>query len=198
MKKAANLMNDDVMTVRTERTPNPQSLKYNLNKMLIPGGSANFPTAESAARSPLAERLFAVEGVVGVFIGPDFFTLTKNETADWVAINAGVAPALENFFDSGEPVLLGKKPAEDIEIGADTADPELVERIKTLLDEKVRPAVAQDGGDIIYRGFKNGTVYLEMHGACSGCPSSTITLKDGIESMLKHYCPEVAQVEAIG
>lgn len=190
-------MTEDVMTVRTERTPNPQSLKYNLNKMLIPGGSANFPTAESGERSPLAKRLFEVEGIIGVFIGPDFFTITKEETKEWTDINGGVAPALESFFDSGDPVLEGQKPVDDVEIGADSADPVLVERIKELLDEKVRPAVAQDGGDIIYRGFKEGVVYLEMHGACAGCPSSTITLKDGVESMLRHYCPEVEEVKAI-
>lgn len=190
-------MSEAVMTVRTERTPNPNSLKYNLGKTLIPGGSANFPTAESAGRSPLASRLFGVEGVVGVFIGPDFITITKQEELAWGDINGGVAPALEAFFDSGEPVLKGVKVAEDKEIGAETADPEMVSKIKQLLDEKVRPAVAQDGGDITYRGFENGIVYLEMQGSCSGCPSSSATLKLGIENMLKQALPEVEEVRAI-
>lgn len=189
---------ENVMTVRTERTPNPNSLKYNLGKVLLPGASANFPTSASAGRSPLAERLFSVPGVVSVFIGSDFITITKDEAKSWGDINGGIAPALEGFFESGEPVLKGAKTAETVaEIGASTADPELVARIKQLLDEKVKPAVAQDGGDITYRGFENGIVYLEMQGSCSGCPSSSATLKSGIETMLRHYCPEVAEVRAI-
>ena len=190
-------MTENVLTVRTERTPNPNSLKYNLGKTLIPGASANFPTKESAQRSPLASRMFEVEGIVGVFIGPDFVTLTKTDVVEWASVNAGVAPALEAFFESGDPVLRGTAPVADKEIGAETADPELVEKIKTLLDEKIRPAVAQDGGDITYRGFENGIVYLEMQGSCSGCPSSTATLKMGIETMLRQHCPEVAEVRAI-
>lgn len=190
-------MDENVLTVRTERTPNPNSLKYHLGKTILPGSSANFPSAESAERSPLAKRLFAVEGVVGIFIGSDFITITRrDEQADWKEINAGVAPALEAFFDSDEPVLSGAAPVEEKDIG-DDADPELVEKVKRLIDEKVRPAVAQDGGDIIYRGFSDGVVFLEMFGACSGCPSSTVTLKQGIETMLRHYCPEVQEVRAI-
>lgn len=191
-------MSEDVLTVRTERTPNPNSLKYHIGKVLIPGGSASFPTVESAERSPLATGLFKVEGVIGIFIGSDFITVTRDdESRPWQDINAGVAPALEAFFESGDQVLTAKAPKAVQDIGADSADPALVERIKELLDEKVRPAVAQDGGDIVYRGFEEGIVYLEMHGSCSGCPSSTITLKQGIETMLKHYCPEVAEVRAI-
>jgi len=191
-------MTENVMTVRTERTPNPNSLKYNLGITLLPGSSANFPTAESTKRSPLATRLFKVDGVVGVFIGPDFITVTKEPTFEWNDINIGVAPALEAFFETGEPVLQGVQPADYKEIGADTADPELVEQIKSLLDERVRPAVAQDGGDIIYRGYEQGVVYLEMIGSCSGCPSSSATLKGGVERMLQEALPndvkEVRQV----
>ena len=190
-------MSENVMTIRTERTPNPNSLKYNVGKVLIPGGNANFPSAESSSRSPLASRLFEVSGVVSVFIGSDFITVTKAEEMSWGDVNEGLAPALEAFFDSGEPVLQGVEVAEDQEIGADTNDPEFVAKIKQLLDEKVRPAVAQDGGDIVYRGFENGVVYLEMKGACSGCPSSTFTLKNGVENMLKHYVPEIQEVRAI-
>lgn len=195
---------EQVLTVRTERTPNPNSLKYHLGMTLIPGGNANFPTAETAQRSPLATRLFAVEGVAGVFIGSDFVTITRSGAEgeeggiSWTDINAGIAPALEAFLESGEPVLQGKAPAPTKEIGEGEEDPEIIAQIKTLLDERVRPAVAQDGGDIIYRGYQKGIVYLEMHGACSGCPSSTLTLKSGIENMLKHQLPDaVKEVQAI-
>lgn len=190
---------DDVLTIRTERTPNPNSLKYNVGKMLIPGGSANFPTAESAqTRSPLAKRVFDVKGVLGVFIGSDFFTVTREEGVAWGDINAELAPALEQFFESGDPVLQGKAPAEKPMMGDIGVSPELVDEINRLLDEKVRPAVAQDGGDIIYRGFENGVVFLEMHGACSSCPSSTATLKVGVETMLRQYLPDVVrEVQAI-
>lgn len=191
------MMTENVMTIRTERTPNPNSLKYNVNKVLIPGGSANFSDSESAQRSPLARRIFDVPGVSAVFIGSDFITVTKEEDVSWGDLNGGLAPALESFFDSGEPVVQGGELAEDQEIGADTADPDLVAKIKKLLDEKVRPAVAQDGGDIVYRGFESGVVYLEMKGACSGCPSSGMTLKNGVESMLMHYCEEVKEVRSI-
>lgn len=191
-------MDETVMTIRTERTPNPNSLKYNLGRVLIPGGSANFPTVETAhKRSPLAERLFEVTGVSAVFLGSDFITITKEDAADWNDVNGGLAPVLEAFFESGEPALTGNKPVDVQEIGADTNDPELVAKIKKLIDEKVRPAVAQDGGDIEYRGFKDGVVYLEMKGACSGCPSSAVTLKQGVEGMLMHYVPEVTSVEAL-
>lgn len=190
---------EDILTIRTERTPNPNSLKYKVGKMLIPGGSANFPTAESAAvRSPMARRVFGVKGVLGVFIGSDFFTVTREEGVAWGDINAELAPALEAFFESGEPVLQGKAPADKPMLGDVSTSPELVARINQLLDEKIRPAVAQDGGDIIYRGFENGIVYLEMHGACSSCPSSTATLKAGVETMLRQHLPDVVQeVQAI-
>ena len=188
---------ENVLTVRTERTPNPNSLKYNLGRVLLPGGSANFPTAESAGRSPLAESLFKVNGVAGVFIGSDFITITKGEEDTWQDINTELAPALEAFFESGQNVLHSQAVAEDQLIGAETADPETMEKLQNLVDERVRPAVAQDGGDITFRGFENGVVFLEMHGACSGCPSSTVTLKDGVENLLKHYVPEVQEVRAL-
>ncbi len=191
-------MSEKVMTVRTERTPNPNSLKYNLGTTLLAGAAANFPSSESAQSSPLAKRLFVVEGVTGVFIGADFITVTKDEEKEWAEINAGVAPALEDFFESGDKVIEGSTEAVEVkEIGEGTNDPDLINKIKELIDEKVRPAVAQDGGDITYRGFDNGVVYLEMMGSCSGCPSSSITLKQGIESMLTYYIPEVKEVRAL-
>ena len=190
---------DDILTIRTERTPNPNSLKYNVGKLLIPGGSANFPTRESAeTRSPMARRIFTIKGVLGVFIGSDFFTVTREEGVAWGDINAVLAPELEKFFESGDPVLQGKAPADKPMVGDVSTSPELVAEINRLLDEKIRPAVAQDGGDIVYRGFENGTVFLEMHGACSSCPSSTATLKAGIETMLRQHLPEqVQEVQAI-
>jgi len=192
-------MTDDVLTIRTERTPNPNSLKYQVGRLLIPGGSANFPTPESAAeRSPFARRLFDVGGVKGVFVGSDFFTINREEGQAWQDINAGLAPALEAFFESGDPVLTTKQAPDLPMIEGDAADPELAAQIEKLLDDKIRPAVMQDGGDLVYRGFKDGTVYLEMHGSCASCPSSTATLKIGVETMLKQYLPEkVFSVEAI-
>ncbi|MBI1309417.1 MAG: NifU family protein [Proteobacteria bacterium] len=190
---------DDLLTIRTEKTPNPNSLKYLVGKVLLPGGSANFPTKESAAeRSPLARRIFTVPGVLGVFIGADFFTVNREEGITWAQINEALAPALEAFFESGEPVLTAKAEAAKPILGDVGTSPELVGKIQKLLDEKVRPAVMQDGGDIIYRGFENGTVFLEMYGACSGCPSSTATLKAGVETMLRSHLPDVVrEVQAI-
>lgn len=190
-------MPEDVMTIRTEKTPNPNSLKYNLGTTLLPGGAANFPTEESAHRSPLATRLFGVGGVTGVFIGPDFLTVTKQPEKEWAEVNIGLATALEAFFEAGDPVLKGGEVAPEKEIGAETADPDLVHAIKELLEERVRPVVAQDGGDIIYRGYEEGVVYLQMLGACSGCPSSTATLKMGVERMLCENIAEVKEVRAI-
>lgn len=193
------MMTEEILTIRTERTPNPDSLKYNVGgKILLASGSANFPTKESAERSPLAKRLFMVQGIVGVFIGTNFITLTKDESKTWPQINEFLAPKLEEFFDSDEPVLEGAAPVAEKEIGADTANPELVQKIKDLINEKIRPAVAQDGGDITYRGYEEGVVFVSLQGACSGCPSSTVTLKDGIERMLIHYLAEdVKEVRAI-
>jgi Fe-S cluster biogenesis protein NfuA len=191
-------MNETILTVKTERTPNPNSLKYNLGKQLMPeGGNANFPSADSAKRSPLATRVFAIKGVISVFIGHDFVTVTRDDSTNWDDINQEMAPALEEFFESGDSVVEGAAPVADKEIGEGIENPETIEQIKQLIEEKVRPAVAQDGGDIIYRGFEKGVVYLEMLGACSGCPSSTVTLKNGVETMLKHYCPDVLEVRSI-
>jgi Fe-S cluster biogenesis protein NfuA len=189
---------EDVLTIHTERTPNPNSLKYVVGRALIPGGSAHFPSAESArGRSPLAGRIFAISGVAGVFIGPDFFTVSRDEGVEWGEINAALAPALEEFFASGETVLSGKNDIRAPVLPKNEADAVLIGKIEKILDEQVRPAVAQDGGDIVFRGYEKGIVYLEMHGACSGCPSSTATLKSGVESMLKMHVPEVTEVQAI-
>lgn len=190
---------EDILNIRTERTPNPNSLKYVLGRLLLPGGSANFPTAASAqARSPLARRIFLVPGVEGVFIGSDFFTLTRTEGLLWPMINEALVPLLEDFFASGDPVLSTRDAVQAPMLGDVSVDPTLAARIQELLDEKIRPAVAQDGGDLVYRGYENGVVYLELHGACSSCPSSSATLKAGVESMLRLHLPDqVREVQAV-
>jgi Fe-S cluster biogenesis protein NfuA len=186
------------MFIQTELTPNPATLKFLPGRSVIDSGTANFTDAATAAsRSPLAERLFAVGGVTGVFLGGDFITVTKDEESDWYQLKPAILGIIMEHFTAGRPVLL------DVEGGVDSAasgggeDSEIVVQIKELLETRVRPAVAQDGGDIIFHDFNDGVVYLHMQGSCSGCPSSTATLKAGIENMLRHYIPEVQEVRAI-
>ncbi len=181
------------MFIQTEQTPNPATLKFLPGCSVMDAGTADFPTAVEAARSPLAQRLFEIEGVSGVFLGSDFITVTKEADRDWYLLKPAILGVIMEHFTSGRPVILEaaeeEQPAEE--------DDEIVAQIKELLDTRVRPAVAQDGGDIIFHGFEDGVVYLHMQGACSGCPSSTATLKAGIENMLRHYIPEVIEVRAI-
>lgn len=184
------------MFIQTEETPNPASLKF------IPDGiavmendTANFKNKEQAEKSPLAKVLFAVDGVVSVFFGSDFITVTKSEEVDWKQIKTEILATIMDFFVAGKSVMGEASAPSTSEI--DENDSDVVKQIKELIEIKVRPAVAMDGGDIIYRGFEDGVVMLELKGSCSGCPSSTITLKNGIESMLKHYIPEVVSVEQI-
>jgi Fe-S cluster biogenesis protein NfuA len=181
------------MFIQTEQTPNPATLKFLPGRAVMPSGTADFPSRDSAGRSPLAIRLFGVDGVRGVFLGSDFITVTKDSEADWHVMKPAVLGALMEHFTSGEPVVgdadaLGAAAAEDDEITA---------QIRELIDTRVRPAVAQDGGDIIFHKFEDGVVYLHMQGSCSGCPSSTATLKAGIENMLRHYIPEVVEVRPV-
>ncbi len=183
------------MFIQTEDTPNPAALKFLPGREVLPAGVADFPSREAATRSPLARLLFEIDGVAGVFLGSDFVTVTKGGDRNWQTMKPMVLGAIMDHFTSGAAVLEGEQAAEE-EIGSD-ADDEIVNTIRELIDTRVRPAVAQDGGDIIYKGFRNGTVYLHMRGSCAGCPSSTATLKMGIENMLKHYVPEVTQVEAV-
>ena len=184
------------MFIQTESTPNPATLKFLPGQSVVQVGTADFPSVESAASSPMATRLFGVEGVAGVFFGPDFVTVTKTDAVDWAHIKPAILGAIMEHYQSGEPVM-------DDESGTvghaehDGPDSELVKQIKELLDTRVRPAVAQDGGDITFHGFDRGVVYLHMQGACAGCPSSTMTLKSGIENLLKHFIPEVTEVRAI-
>jgi Fe-S cluster biogenesis protein NfuA len=185
-----------MMFIQTEPTPNPATLKFLPGRTVIPSGTANFPTPESAARAPLAQKLFALDGVTGVFFGYDFVTVTKSADSDWYALKPGVLGVIMEVFTTGEPIML----ADAATTGESTAaegDDDIVVQIKEILDTRVRPAVAQDGGDIVFHRFDDGVVYLHMQGSCAGCPSSTATLKSGIENMLRHYIPEVSEVRAV-
>lgn len=188
------------MFIQTESTPNPATLKFLPGQTVMQAGSADFPAKAGAGASPLATRIFAVDGVEGVFLGPDFITVTKAEPIDWAHLKPGVLGAILEHFQSGAPAIEGDA-AQSAQTGHadhDGPDGEIVVQIKELLDTRVRPAVAQDGGDITFHGFDRGVVYLHMQGACAGCPSSTMTLKMGIENLLKHYIPEVSEVRPVG
>jgi Fe-S cluster biogenesis protein NfuA len=179
------------MFIQTEDTPNPATLKFTPGRVVMTDGTADFRNADTAGRSPLARTLFNVGGVDGVFLGSDFVSVTKAGDADWFSVKPAVLAAIMDHFTSGMPVI---EEAEAVTAGE--ADSEIVVQIKEILDTKVRPAVAQDGGDIVFHDFDDGVVYLEMQGSCSGCPSSTATLKAGIENMLRYYIPEVREVRA--
>ena len=184
------------MFIQTEATPNPQTLKFLPGQAVMQAGTADFPTREGAGASPLAARIFEVEGVEAVFLGRDFVTVTKGDMA-WDHLKPAILGAIMEHFQSGEPVMRGEGPAAG-HAEHDGPDAEIVGQIKELLDTRVRPAVAQDGGDITFHGFDRGVVYLHMQGACAGCPSSTLTLKHGIENLLRHYIPEVVEVRPVG
>jgi len=184
------------MFIQTESTPNPATLKFLPGQAVLDAGTADFPNADTAGKSPLAQRVFAVEGVTAVFFGNDFVTVTKAEGVEWDHIKPSILGAIMEHFQSGQPVLEGAA-AETGHAAHDGPDGEIVNQIKELLDTRVRPAVAQDGGDITFHGFDRGIVYLHMQGACAGCPSSTLTLKMGIENLLRHYIPEVIEVRPV-
>ena len=185
------------MFIQTESTPNPATLKFLPGETVMEQGTADFPDLDSANSSPLAERLFALNGVTGVFLGNDFVTVTKQDSIDWEHIKPSILGAIMDHFQSGAPVIHGEQTGSvhAEHLGEDT---EIVGQIKELLDSRVRPAVAQDGGDITFHGFESGVVYLQMQGACAGCHSSTMTLKMGIENLLRHYIPEVTEVRPVG
>jgi len=178
------------MFIQTEQTPNPATLKFLPGREVLSRSTADFPNPKSAHRSPLAQRLFEVDGVAGVFLGSDFITITKAGDRDWYVLKPSILGVIMEHFTAGRPVLL-----EDAgDAGTEVEDDEVVAQIKELIETRVRPAVAMDGGDITFDSFEDGVVYLHMKGACSGCPSSTATLKAGIENMLRHYVPEVVEV----
>jgi Fe-S cluster biogenesis protein NfuA len=186
------------MFIQTEQTPNPASLKFLPGCTVMERGTANFPERGAAARSPLAERLFELPEVTGVFLATDFITVTKSGDGDWYRLKPAVLAAIMEHFTAGRPVVVGEPEAATADSGAAAeGDDDVVTQIKELLETRVRPAVAMDGGDIIFEDFEDGIVYLHMQGSCSGCPSSTATLKAGIENMLRHYIPEVVEVRAV-
>jgi Fe-S cluster biogenesis protein NfuA len=185
------------MFIQTESTPNPATLKFLPGQTVLEMGTADFPTPDSGAKSPLAQRLFAVEGVTGVFFGTDFVTVTKEDGADWDHLKPAILGAIMEHFQSGAAVMADGADQSGGHAQHDGEDAEIVNQIKELLDTRVRPAVAQDGGDITFHGFDRGVVYLHMQGACAGCPSSTLTLKMGIENLLRHYIPEVSEVRPV-
>lgn len=185
------------MFIQTEETPNPATLKFLPGRVVMERGTADFDAADKAQRSPLAESLFRIEGIARVFLGSDFITVTKSDARDWPVLKPQVLGLIMEHFSTNRPVILAD--AAGGEAGAEAAgeDDEIVTQIKELLDTRVRPAVAQDGGDIVFHSFEDGVVYLHMQGSCSGCPSSTATLKMGIENMLRHYVPEVVEVRPV-
>ena len=190
-----------IMLIHTEATPNPSTLKFLPGQAVMPAGTRDFATPEEAEASPRAAAIFSTGEVEGVFFGSDFVSVTAAPSVEWSRLKPEILAILLDHFASGAP-LFAPGSAADIRIDEagiddDPADADIVAQIRDLIETRVRPAVAQDGGDIVYRGFKGGTVYLALHGACSGCPSSAMTLKNGIEGLLKHYVPEVEAVEAV-
>lgn len=190
------------MFIETETTPNPATLKFLPGELVMTSGTRSFTSPEEAEVSPLASALFSLGDVTEVLFGREFVSVTIALGAEWASAKPQVLAILLDHFVSQAPLFAGGSaaeiavPAEDEDMGDDPADADVVDQIKDLIETRVRPAVANDGGDIIYRGFREGVVYLKMQGACSGCPSSTATLKHGIESLLKHYVPEVTEVRA--
>ena len=186
------------MFIQTEATPNPATLKFIPGRLVLDAGTMEFTSRDAAHASPLAEKLFAVPGVTGVFYGSDFVTVTKDDS-DWQHLKPAILGAIMEHYMSGEPLLADGSFASAADVDDkdeffDENDAETVEMIKDLIETRVRPAVANDGGDITFRGFKDGIVYLNMKGSCSGCPSSTATLKHGIQNLLRHFVPDVVEV----
>ena len=184
------------MFIQTEATPNPATLKFIPGRDVLGAGTADYRSPDEAAHSPLAARLFEIAGVEGVFLGSDFVAVTKG-APEWQHLKPAILGAIMDHYVSGAPVLSGENADDAHGESYDEADADVVATIKELLDTRVRPAVAQDGGDITFKGFRDGIVYLHMRGACSGCPSSTATLKYGIENLLRHFCPDVREVQAM-
>ncbi len=182
------------MFIQTEPTPNPATLKFLPGRDVMGAGTADFTDPEQAASSPLAQSLFGVEGIRGVFFGADFVTVTKDEDQEWHVLKPTILGVIMEHFTAGRPIVLDA--TSETPAASEDDDP-IVSQIKELIETRVRPAVAQDGGDITFERFESGIVYLTMRGACAGCPSSTATLKMGIENMLKHYIPEVVEVRPV-
>ena len=191
------------MLIETEPTPNPATLKFLPGRTVMDSGTRDFATPEEAEASPLADALFGLGDVTGVFFGRDFVSVTAAPGVDWAGLKPDVLGLLVDHFSANMPLFRPGSaagisvPGDDATFGDDPEDADIVAQIRELIDTRVRPAVANDGGDIVYRGFDKGKVYLQMQGACSGCPSSSATLKQGIEQLLRHYVPEVTEVRAV-
>lgn len=190
------------MLIRTEQTPNPATRKFLPGQPVLESGTRDFPDSGSAEASPLAEALFATGMVEGVFYGSDFVSVTAAPGVSWTDLEPIVVESLLDHFVTGAPLFKAGSAAairvgDDVDFDDDPEDSEIIDQIKELIETRVRPAVAQDGGDIVYKAYRDGRLYLSLHGACQGCPSSEITLKRGIESLIKHYVPEVESVEAV-
>ena len=184
------------MFIETESTPNPETLKFLPDQAVLESGTASFSNSEDSGRSPLASRIFSVEGVAGVFLGRDFITVTREPHAEWQPMKPLLLAAIMQHYASGNPTVTA--PAESVsEAKVRPEDAEVVAEIRELIDTRVRPAVAGHGGDIVFHGYRDGVVMLEMHGACSGCPSSMTTLKKGVENMLRHYIPAIQEVREV-
>ena len=183
------------MFIQTEPTPNPSTLKFLPGRQVLSSGTADYRSSTEAGSSPLAQRLFEIENVSGVFLGADFISVTKDDS-DWQHLKPAILGAIMDHYASGDTADMAAGANDAAGENYDPADAEVVATIKELLDTRVRPAVAQDGGDITFHGFRDGVVYLSMRGACAGCPSSSATLQHGIENLLRHFCPEVQAVEA--
>lgn len=180
------------MFIQTENTPNPSTVKFLPGRAVMKTGVAEFENAQEGAKSPLADRIFAIDGVRSIFFGADFVSVTKTDAVEWSDIKARILAAVMQHFTMGEPLFHDDATVQGG--GNDDLLDEISKQIKELIDKRVRPAVAMDGGDIIFERFEQGIVYLKMRGACAGCPSSTVTLKNGVETMLRHYVPEVLEV----
>lgn len=184
------------MFIQTQDTPNPSTIKFLPGQTVLPAGTAEFKSPDSATgHSPLAERLFTLQGVTGVFFGKDFISVTKSGDTDWSMLKSMILAVLMDHFSSNQPILIETASTPETTNTGD--EDEIVLQIKELIETRVRPSVMMDGGDIVFDSFEDGVVFLQLRGACSGCPSATMTLKSGIENMLKHFIPEVTEVQAI-
>lgn len=184
------------MFIQTEVTPNPATLKFLPGKTVLPDGTADYRAKPDATASPLAARLFGIDGVAGVFLGHDFISVTKT-AGEWQHLKPMILGAIMEHYQSGAPIVVSEAANDAAGSSYDPKDESVVATIKELIETRVRPAVAQDGGDITFSSFHDGVVKLHMRGACAGCPSSTATLRHGIENLLKHFCPEVQEVQAV-
>ena len=182
------------MFIQTEETPNPATLKFLPGQDVLSSGVADFTDAKTAAASPLAESLFTIDGVAGVFLGKDFITVTKGADKSWPLLKPAILSIIMDHFTHNRPMMKADAPVAATPAAAEGENSAVIQQIRDLLDAKIRPAVAQDGGDITFERFEDGVVYLHLKGACAGCPSSTMTLKAGVENMLKHYIPDVKEV----